>query len=61
MVYGKITKGLTQLRIPKLNKNVLEKDNEIKNYAKLLCIGIISNSNYIGTSLSGLIQELKSK
>ena len=28
---------------------------------KLIGIGILENSNYIGTSLSGSIQEVKSK
>ena len=32
-----------------------------RNYTLLIGIGIIGNSNYIGTSLSGLIQEVKPK
>ena len=33
----------------------------LKNYMKLIGIGIIGDFNYIGTSLSGLILEVKSK
>ena len=51
----KITQGLPPLRIPKLSKKSQEKDYEIKNYTKLIGIGMIGDSNYIGTS------ELKSK
>ena len=32
-----------------------------KNYTKLIGMGMIGNSNYIRTSFSGLIQEVKSK
>ena len=32
-----------------------------KNYMKLIRGGMIGNSNYIGTRLNGLIQEVKSK
>ena len=31
------------------------------NYTLIIVIGIIVNSDYIGTSLSGLIQDVKSK
>ena len=61
MVYGKITKGLPPLRRPKLSKKAQEKEDGIKKYMKLIGMGIIGNSNYIGTSLSGSIQEVKSK
>ena len=32
-----------------------------RNYTLLIGIGMVGNSNYIGTILSGLIQEVKSK
>ena len=57
----KITKGLTPLRRQKLSKKLQEKEYEIKNHMNLISIGMIRNSNYIGTSLSGSIQEVKSK
>ena len=57
----KITKGLTLLRIPKLSKKAQEKEEENKKHMKLIGIVMIVNSNYIGTSLNGLIQEVKSK
>ena len=60
MVYGKITKVLPPLRRPKLSKKAQDKEDE-KNYTKLTCIGMIRNSNYIGISLNGSIQEVKSK
>ena len=53
----KLTKGLPPLRIPKQSK----KAYKINIYIKVLGIGIIENSNYIGTSLNGSIQEVKSK
>ena len=34
---------------------------KFKNYMKLIGIGMIVNSNYIGTSLNGSIQEVKQK
>ena len=56
----KNTKGLPPLRRPKLSKKSQEKEDKIENiYIKLMGIGIIVNSNYIGTSLSGSIQEVK--
>ena len=61
MVYRKITKWLPPLRRPKLSKKSQEKEDGIKKYMKLIGMGIIGNSNYIGTSLSGSIQEVKSK
>ena len=57
-----MTKILPQLRRPKLSKKAQE--NMIKqkiNYKRLTGIGRIGNYNFIGTSLSGLTQELKSK
>ena len=59
MVYGKIIKELPPLRRPKLSKKAQEKDD--KNYMKLIGIGMIRYSNYIGISLSGSIQEVKLK
>ena len=56
------SKGLPPLRRPKLSKKAQEKEDEIKNiYMKLISGGIIGTSNCIGTSLNGLIQEVKSK
>ena len=51
-----MTKGLPPFRIQKLSKKAQEKDDEIeKNYTLLIGIGIIGDSNYIGTSLSELV------
>ena len=62
MVYGKMTKGITPLRKQKLSKRSQDKDDEIqKNYMKLIGIAMIGNSNYIGTRLSGSIQEKEEK
>ena len=57
----KLTKGLPLLRRPKLSKNHKIKTTKFKNSIKLISGGMIGNSNYIGTSLSGSIQEVKSK
>ena len=58
----KITKGIPPLKIPTLCKKSQEKEEEIRKiYMKLIDIGIIGNSNYIGTILNGLTQEVKSK
>ena len=57
----KITKGLPPLRRSKPSKKTQEKEKEIKNYMNLIGIGMIGNFNYIGTSLNGSIQEVKSK
>ena len=57
----KVTKGLPPLRRPKLSKKPQDKYFEIKNYTKLIGIGMIGNSNGIGRSLSDSIQEGKSK
>ena len=58
----KITKGIPPLRKQKLRKK--QKRNMIKlnvKYTLLIVIGMVVDSNYIGTILSGLIQEVKSK
>ena len=55
----KVTKGLPPLRRPKLSKRAQAKEDEIKNYIRRTGIGMIGHSNYIGTSLNGLIQEVK--
>ena len=34
---------------------------KLKNYMKLISVGMIGNSNYIGASLNGLIQEVQTK
>ena len=58
----KSAKGLPPPRRPKLSKKAQYKEYEIKEkYMRLISGGIIVNSNYIGTSLNGLIQEVKSK
>ena len=58
----KNSKRLPPLRIPKLSKKEQDKEDEIKkNYMKLRSGGMTGNSNYIGTILNGLIQEVKSK
>ena len=57
----KITKGLPPLRRPKLSKKSQEEEDEIWKYMKLIGIGMIGNSNYVGTSMNGSIQEVKSK
>ena len=55
---GKTAKGLHPLKISKIGKKHNKKD-EIKDiYMKILKSGIIGDSNYIGTSLNGLIQEV---
>ena len=62
MVYGKIDKGLPPLRRSKLSKSSQYKEDEIfLNYMKLISNVMIGNSNYIGTILNGLIQEVKLK
>ena len=60
-MYGKITKGITLLKIPKLSKKAQDKEYKTKKYLKLIGIGMIGNYNYIGTSLNGSIQEVNSK
>ena len=59
---GKSAKGIPPLRISILSKEA--KDKEVgfkKNYMKLIIGGMIGNSNYIGTSLNGSIQEVEQK
>ena len=56
----KMTKGLTPLMKQKLSKNHKRKMIKLKaNFTLIIVIGMIVDSNYIGTILSGLIQELK--
>ena len=55
------SKGIPPLRIPKLGKKSQEREDEIENYMRIICDGMIGNITYIGTSLNGLIQEEKSK
>ena len=58
----KITKGLPPLRRPKISKKAQYKEDGIeKNYMWLIGFGMIGTSYYIGTSLNGLIQEVKSE
>ena len=57
----KSSKGLPPLRILTISKRAQDKKDEIKNYMRLISGGMIGNSNYIGTSLNGLIQEFKTK
>ena len=56
----KITKGIPPLRRPNLSKKSQEKEDE-KKYMNIIGVGIIGDSNYIGASLSGSIQEVKSR
>ena len=59
---GKSARGLPPLRRTKLSKKAQERQDEIqKNYMKLISGGMIGNSNYIGTSLNGLIPNLTLK
>ena len=60
MVYGKIAKGLPQLRRSKISKKAQDKEDVIKeNYMKLISGGMIGDPNYIVTNLNELIQEVK--
>ena len=52
----KSAKGLPPLRISKIGKKAQDKEDGIKKYMKLVSGGMIRDSNYIGTSLNGLIQ-----
>ena len=62
MVTGKSSKGIPPLRRSTLSKKSQEKEDKIKIlYMKLISGVIIGYSNYIGTSLNGLIQEVKPK
>ena len=55
------SKLLPPLRRSKLSKQAQDKEDKIENYMKLISGGMIGNSDYIGTSLNGLIQEVKPK
>ena len=57
----KSANGLPPLRRPKISKNQKRRSTKLKSYMKLISGGIIGNSNYIGTILNGLIQEVKPK
>ena len=61
MLNGKIDKGLQVLRRPNISKNNKRRGVNFKNYMRLISGGMIGNSNCIGTSSNGLIQEVKSK
>ena len=58
---GKISKLLPSPRRPKIIKKHKRRRVKLKNYMRLISGGMIGNSNCIGTSLNGLIQEVKSK
>ena len=60
-IWKNIFEGLSPLRRPKLSKKVQDKGDEIQKKMKIISGGMIGNSNYIGTSFNGLIQELKLK
>ena len=53
MITGKIAKGVPPLRRSTLSKKSQDKEDENKNYMRLISGGNIINSNYIGTSLNG--------
>ena len=56
---GKSAKGLPPLNISKLSKKAQEKQDEIeKNYTNIISGEMIGDSNYIGASLNGWIQNL---
>ena len=56
----KIAKGIPPPRIPNVGKKVQDKEDEInKKYINLISDVMIGNSNYIGISLNGLIQEVQ--
>ena len=61
MVNGKITRGIPPLSRPKLSKKHKRRRKKLKNYMKQIGIGMIVNANYIGTTLNGLMQEVKPK
>ena len=55
----KIAKGIPPLKVSKLSKKHKISRMKFKYiYMKLISGGMIGNSNYIGTILNGLIQEL---
>ena len=56
MVYGKIARGLPQLKRKKLSKNSQDRHDLIKkNFMNLIGSGMIGNFNCIGTSLNEFI------
>ena len=55
----KITKGLPPIIRPKLSEKAQYKKGEIENNMRIIGIGMIGNSNYIGPRLNGSIQEVK--
>ena len=57
----KNAKGLSVLRRTILSEIAQENEDKIEKHMKLISGGIIGNSNYIGTRLNGLVQEVKSK
>ena len=61
MVNGKLAKVLPLMRVTKLIKKHNRSRMKFKNYIKLISGGMIGMFNYVGTSLDGLIQEVKSK
>ena len=61
MVTGKSAKGLPPLRRSTLSKNHKRRRIKLKNYMKLISGLSIGYFNCIGTSLNGLIQEVKPK
>ena len=59
---GKGAKGIPPLKRSKLSKKSQDKEDKfLKNCMKLISGGMIVTSNYIGTSLNGLIQEVYPK
>ena len=56
-----IAKRLSPLRRPKLGKNQMRSRITLKKYMKLIGIVMIGNPKYIGTSLNGFHQKVKSK
>ena len=57
-----ISKGLPPLRRTKLSKNHKKRSMKFKKgYMKLISGGMVGDSNCIGTSLNGWIQNLSTK
>ena len=61
MITGKIAKGLPPLRRSTLSKKSQDKEDENKNYMRLISGLSIGYYNYIVPSLNGLIQQVKPK